>query len=287
MENALKICKHLCLALNENPCEGEIIYLDRFEMDVQSPLGIVRFFSEGVLRPYSCLVPSTVNFAQLSVSIGTKVFLGAEEVDINDADVEISLKLAAKVDLSVEALGLFLPMDLKQRFRYLQRAIELSDDKAYFSALVSGHSPVPYAINERLSKLSAAVKAENIQDILSAAKECAGLGEGRYPASDQLLCGYLQAFMAFSCSMGRKRENVQTLSMAILEGAVANTTQESGFLMWLASNGLSDEDGCQLFRGLFSDKSYSGLLACASASVSRNGPDWLIGVCAFLRYYSF
>lgn len=287
MENAIKICKYLFSSLVAGPYEGEIIYIDRFEVDVDSPIGIVRLFSEGVLRPYSCLVPSTINFSSLQVTLGMKVFLGPEEIDINDADFEISLKMVEHVDLSANALGLFLPMDLKQRLRYLQRAVELCDDKGCFSDLLAASAPVPYSMDRKILELTNAVKNEEAEAIRLAAKECAGLGEGRFPASDNLLCGYILAYSAFCCSMGRKWDHIKKVNLAILEGAISNTTRESGLLIWLAANGLTDEDGCQLFRFLFSDKAYPSLLASSSASLKRNGCDWMIGICSFLHYFAF
>lgn len=115
METILKICKHLFSALAGEPCEGEIIYADRYEMDVDSPIGIVRFFSDGVLRPYSCLLPSSVSFSGFTSVPGGKVFLGPEEIDLNAEDTVFSLKLSEKVNLSCNAPGLFLPIDLKHR----------------------------------------------------------------------------------------------------------------------------------------------------------------------------
>lgn len=287
MDNALKICKHLYAAIVDGPCEGEITFIDRYELDIDSPIGIVRLYSEGVLRPYSCLVPATMNFLKMAVSIGEKVFLGPDEIDFNDADIVFSLKLAEKVDLSANALGLFLPLDLKQRLRYLQRAVELSDEAGGFSGLLTESEGVPYAMAARLKNLTEATKNEEPEVIRAAATECSGLGEGRFPASDSLLCGYMLAYTAFSCSMGRKWENVRVVNRAILEGAVTNTTRESGFLLWLASNGLTDEEGCQLFRSLFSDKPYPNLMACATSSTKRNGCDWMVGICTFLRYFAF
>lgn len=287
MDNVLKICKHLFSALSGGTCEGEVIYFDRNELDVDSSIGIVRFFSDGVLRPYSCLVPSTVNFAGMTLTTGQKVFLGPEEIDLNTGDPAFSLKMSEKVDLSCNALGLFLPVDLKQRFRYLQRAVELSDTKGSFSELLLRREPVPHDMDVLLQKLAEAVKTEETGAICEAAKNCAGLGEGRYSASDRLLCGFMEAYCAFSCAMGRKWEHVMQVNLAILQGAASNTTRESGFLLWTSSNGLSDEQGCYLFRCLLSDKSYPSLLAAATSSVSQNGCDWMTGICSFLRFFAF
>ena len=287
MENVLKICKHLFFALSEEACEGEIIYIDHNELDVDSANGIIRIFSDGVLRPYSCLVPSTVNFASLGLILGGKVFLGPEEIDLNSGDTVFSLKMSEKTDLSCNALGLFLPIDLKQRFRYLQRAVELSSNAGCFQDLLLSSESVPYSMDGLLTHLTEAVKREELEAICEAAKNCSGLGNGRYPASDSLLCGFMQAYAAFSCAMGRNWEHVRQINLAVLKGAALNTSRDSGFMLWLASNGLSDEQGCYLFRCLLSDKSYPNLLGAATSAVSQNGSDWMIGICSFLRFFAF
>lgn len=146
---------------------------------------------------------------------------------------------------------------------------------------------VPYEMDKLLGQLAKAVKTENEKSILEAAKSCAGLGDGRYAASDKLLCGFMEAYVAFSCAVGRKREHISAVNSAILNGAALNTTRESGFMLWLASNGLSDEAGCYLFRCFLSDKTYPSLLAAATSSVNLNGCDWMAGICSFLRYFVF
>lgn len=284
-ERAVKICKQLYAALNNKPCEGAVSYVDEAEIDIDSPIGIVRFFSQGLLRPYSCLVPVTMNFEALSLTIGMKVFLDSNEIDIEGTDTLISLKMAEQVDLAVNSVGMFLPIDLKQRLPYLERAVELNNEKGEICNDISQDDP--YSLRKKLSALSKAVQEESYDDVLAAAKECAGFGSSRFPASDSLLCGYMLALSAYSYSMERNMEHVKRINQAILEGAAANTSRESGFLLWLASNGLADEDGCLFFRALFSDKPYQSLLASASAAIAQNGCDWMAGICLFIRYFAY
>ena len=288
METAVKICRILYNTLSEETCVGTISYFDRNEIDVESPIGIVRILSGETLLPFSCLVTEQQPFTSLSIFHGMQVTLRAKEIDIPDADYTVSLTLAEPTDLSVSGKGLFLPVDLPQRLRYLQRAVEISAEQGEFSGLILENGPAaPYDMSGRLDTLAEAFSDEDAQQLRAAASACAGLGSGRTPASDSLLAGFILGYCAFSAALGRREEHILSVTEPVVAGAYENTTRESAFWLLLAARGLCEEDGCQLFRCLFSDKIYTSVLACASRAAAQNGCDWLTGVYAYLKHCKY
>lgn len=288
MENAVQICRRLRLALEEQEYLGEITAVEPRELTVEIPVGSVKIISGDSLRPFSCRLEGLQPFHTMGLVPGGQVLLNASSIDFPGTDLEISLKLASETDLSVRAGGLFMPADYAQRLSYLQRALELSADKGVFSELLlNTGAPVPMDMKNRLSALAAAVREEDISAIETAAAECAGLGAENIPASDMVLSGAMAAYTALGCALGRNPENVDPLTEAVFRGAAGNTNREAAFQLALAAAGLADEEGCQLFRCLFSDRAYTTLLSASVSAAARSGGDWLSGAGAFLQYFRF
>lgn len=288
MENADKICSRLRRALEEGPFTGEVTNVEEHEITIELPVGTMHVISGESLRPFSLRVDSVQPFPAFGIEPGSRVLVSTQGVDFPDTELEISLALATDADLSVRAGALFMPDDLKLRLSYLSRALELSAEKGTFSeiALSTGAS-VPMEMDRRLGTLFEAMTGSDMTKIETAAADCAGLGEGEIPASDRLLGGVIEAYTAFGCALGRKEERVDEITEAIFRGAAANTTGEAAFHLAIAAAGLADEEMCQLFRCLFSDRSYTALLSAAVSAAGRSGADALSGVSALLSKFAF
>lgn len=279
MENAVQICSRLRRALEGRSYRGEVTSVEAREIVVELPVGTMRVILGDALRPFSCKVEGVQPFHTIGIHPGSLVLADESLVTFPDTELEISLKLATNADLSVRAGGLFMPADLKSRLSYLGRALELSAGKGEFSEmLLNTGAGVPYGMDMRVRKLLKAMSSEDFPAIEEAAADCAGLGEGMIPASDMLLSGVMTAYTALGCALGRKEERVDAVNEAVFRGAAGNTAQEAVFQLALAAAGLADEETCQLFRCLFSDRSYPNLLSAAMLSVQQSGGDVVTGI---------
>ena len=197
--------------------------------------------------------------------------MGEERIEIPACGFTVDLSQATDLDLSVESMQtLFLPTDLSIRSRHLLRVIETGSKSDDLGPLVTEARSNPYCDEVRplLSPLHEAFREQDPDACRNAAASIAGIGSGLIPSADDLLCGYAAAYAALSTALGRSSLRVLSLTRELASGAASHTTERSAAFLLQYGEGLVSEDVFQLLRCLFSDASYSAMVACAAKIAS-------------------
>ncbi len=295
METAVRICKRFHSYLRMGSYTGKVHSVLENTLNIATPFGIVTLQAAGsTLQPFSCVVGAMKPFSQLGIKEGDGVVLEDELINVTTTGFCVDVSQAQDVELSVDALtNIFIPLDLPIRLRHLYRVIELNSDNDDLSALiVEGKDKNRYCeqVAGKLDAFSNAVNEQEMDKACAAAVLVSGFGQGYMPASDDMLCGYLDGYSALSHALGRKRERVLSQTQQIAWEIAQHTNEISAAFLLKCGEGLLSEDMFQLMRSLFSDMPYTTLNANAvrvARSYGGSGIDILVGVyLAIDRHYS-
>lgn len=285
MLKAVKLCQDLAGALDNDPAEGRVHSVFDGAVNISAGGRMVSILPDfRCLYPWSCTVNITIPFHDFRLNPGMEVGLSRSLISVPEVCFSVKLGDAELCDLSLwpteEPAGV-RPEGI--RLSVLKSLLRERDGEWDMSPLVSGRKDNLYSkvVRQKLKPLHFAFAALNDAAAASAAACIAGCGIGLTPSSDDLLVGYLCAFIALSWEMGRSRETVLAVTRAAGAAAAGKTNSISGAFLLQSSNGFASEDVLKLFNIFFSGASLSQLIAAARrvlAFGSTSGTDILTGI---------
>lgn len=253
---AVEICARLRPVLINNK---ETLQVHSVFTSAVNIIGEDIFFS--ILSDRSCLFPMSVKvlseiaFTESGIREGTEVITVGDRILIPQADLLINLKDIVEEDLSFHKNEvLLLPEDLAFKVELLKKLIENKGCEQDLSTLVTGKYTNPYAehIRIKLPELQKVIK-NNTEQAGILAGRLAGCGIGLTPSSDDLLIGYMAAFLAYSTAKGSSKEDIYKVISVMGGNAAKHTNTISGAFLKQCGMGLLSEDMTKLMLGLFSD----------------------------------
>lgn len=253
---AVELCARLRPVLIKNK---ETLQVHSVFTSAVNIIGEDIFFS--ILSDRSCLFPMSVKvlseiaFTESGIREGMEVITVGDKILIPQADLLINLKDIVEKDLSFHKNEvLLLPEDLAFKVELLKKLIENKGCEQDLSTLVTGKYTNPYAdlIRIKLPELQKVIK-NNTEQAGILAGRLAGCGIGLTPSSDDLLIGYMAAFLAYSTAKGSSKEDIYKVISVMGSMAAEHTNTISGAFLKQCGMGLLSEDMTKLMLGLFSD----------------------------------
>jgi len=293
LETARKICRRLHAYLNLNHYAGTVYAVYPDVVYLNTSVGMISIQTNArCLMPFSVVVNSTKPLTRYEIAEGQQAVLADERIEIPACEFAVDLSLATDYELSLDHMqAVFLPVDLNIRMRHVLHAIETNAKEDDLSALVIDTKVNSFceSVLLNLERLHAGFREQLSQECFEASSSISGVGMGIVPASDLFLCGYLAGYAALSVALGRNRDRVLELTRCAASGAAAHTNELGAAFLLQSGEGLVSEDLFQLLRNLFSDVSYSTLVANANKIASESdqgGTNLLSGVClSIVRQY--
>lgn len=239
--------------------------------------------SKRCLFPMSCRVYSEHNLNEIGIRKGMNVITADDCIFITEADVFINLKDSMERDLSfANDTGLLVPKDLLSKVEILKELIGDKGSEYDLSTLVTGKYQNPYAdfVMKKLFGLNEAVKKNNLL-AGELAGEIAGCGIGLTPSSDDMLVGYMSAYLADSKAKGRSCDEIYQVTNAMGNKASERTNTISGAFLKQCGMGLLSEDMIKLLYTIYSDSKAGTVKKSAERILhfgSTSGTDMLTGV---------
>ena len=209
------------------------------------------------LHPWSCSVDTAVPFTHFNIQQGMKAYLGRSEVFIPEADFFVDLTGAEQCELSLWPIGVAQPAEATEiaaKLSVLRGLLSECNGEYDLSPLVTEKNDNLYSgiVRPRLEALHSAFVALDRTAAAEAAASIAGCGVGLTPSSDDLLLGYICAFIALSLALERSREEVLALTSALSAAAAERTNVISGAFLRQSGEGLASADILSLLDSFFS-----------------------------------
>lgn len=257
---AVELCSRIRTALksSERTMQVHSVFASAVNM-----IGEDVFFSllsdKSCLFPMSCRVSNEFLFTEYGIREGMEVIVTSDRILIPQVDLFINLKDAVERDLSFDKKEvLLLPKNLILHVELLKKLIEDKGCEQDLSTLVTGKYRNPYAdlVKKKLPGLHKAIKKNTVQAGEQAgeqAAELAGCGIGLTPSSDDMLIGYMSAYLAYSKAKGYRLEEIYKVTNAMGNKAAERTNTISGAFLKQCGMGLFSEDMTKLMCVLFSD----------------------------------
>jgi len=235
------------------------------------------------LFPMSCRVLSEIPFTQAGIREGMEVIASGDRIGIPKADILINLKDSIKRDLSFNKKeGLLIPQNLGIKVEILKELIRDKGCENDLSTLVTRKYSNPYAdlVSKRLPGLNVAIKEGSLQ-VGEQAGRLAGCGIGLTPSSDDMLIGYMSAYLADSKAKGNSCEESYKVINAMGNRASEHTNTISGAFLKQCGMGLLSDEMTKLMCALYSDSNAETVRKCGECIQnfgSTSGTDMLTGV---------
>lgn len=282
--NAVDICVRLKAALlvNDKTLQVHSVFATAINI-ICGDVFFTLLSNTRCLFPMSCRVLSKLNFTELGIREGMEVNVTGESIFITKADISINLKNSIERDLSFDKItGLLVPENLYLKVEILKELIRGKGCEYDLSTLVTGKYRNPYAdlVIKKLPGLNEAMKKNNLQ-AGELAGGIAGCGIGLTPSSDDMLIGYMSAYLADSRAKGRSCEEIYKVTNAIGNKASVHTNTISGAFLKQCGMGLLSEDMTKLMCTIYSDSKAETVKKCAERILnfgSTSGTDMLTGV---------
>jgi hypothetical protein len=235
------------------------------------------------LYPMSGRVLDNLSFTKSGIREGMDVITSGNRLIIPNADMIVNLEDALECDLSFRKhTGLFVPKDLSVKVVLLKKLIEVKGCEFDLSTLVTGKYQNPYSqfIMKKLLGLNEAIKKKDIQ-AGEHAEGLAGCGIGLTPSSDDMLLGYISAFLADTKAKGNDCEEIYKITYAMGNKAAKRTNTISGAFLKQCGMGLLSQDMTGFLCTIYSDAETEMLEKSAERILnfgSTSGTDILTGV---------
>lgn len=247
------------------------------------------------LYPMSCRVSSEIPFTEYGLQAGMKMLVGNGVMNILQAGIQIRINGSAIRDLSVSSVrGLRIPDNLDAKVTLLKELLWENGSEDDLSTLVTGKYQNPYAdfVKKRLAEFEEVIQRGDVS-AAGRAGELAGCGIGLTPSSDDLIVGYLSAYLVDSKAKEKSSKaayktvnaigivNEIGIVNAIGNEAAKHTNVISGAFLRQCGQGLLSEDMLSLLRTLYSGAGSEEVLAYGRRVLSygsSSGTDILTGV---------
>lgn len=235
------------------------------------------------LYPMSCSVCSEIPFTEYGLQAGMKMLIENGVMNVLQAGMQIRINGRAIKDLSVSSVrGLRIPDHLDAKVTLLKELLWENGSEDDLSTLVTGKYQNPYAdfVKKRLAEFEEVIQSGDVSAARRAG-ELAGCGIGLTPSSDDLIVGYLSAYLADSKAKGKSSKAAYKIVNAIGNEAAKHTNVISGAFLRQCGQGLLSEDMLSLLRTLYSGAGSEEVLAYGRRVLSygaSSGTDILTGV---------
>ena len=235
------------------------------------------------LFPMSYRVLNDIPFTKLGITEGMVVIISCDRICIQKADIIIDLKDSMERDLLFDKKeGLLVPRNLALKVEILKELINDTGSENDLSTLISGKYSNPYAdlVSKRLPGLNEAIKEGNLL-AGELAGSLAGCGIGLTPSSDDMLIGYMAAYLADSMAKGYHFEESYQITNAMGNEASKRTNTISGAFLKQCGMGLLSDDMTKLMCAIYSDSNEEIVRNCGECIQnfgSTSGTDMLSGV---------
>jgi len=235
------------------------------------------------LFPMSCRVLNDIPFTKLGITEGMEVITSCDRICIPKADSMIDLKDSMERDLSFDKKkDLLVPRNLALKVEILKELINDKGSENDLSTLISEKYSNPYAdlVSKRLPGLNEAIKEGNLL-AGELAGSLAGCGIGLTPSSDDMLIGYMAAYLADSIAKGYRLEESYQITNAMGNEASKRTNTISGAFLKQCGMGLLSDDMTKLMCAIYSDSNKEIIRKCGECIQnfgSTSGTDMLSGV---------
>jgi hypothetical protein len=206
------------------------------------------------LFPMSCRVANDIPFTEYGIRKGMEVIASSDRIIIPKAELVVNLKDSMERDLSFDKKeGLLVPEDLVSKVEILKELIREKGCQHDLSTLVTGKYRNPYAdlVMKKLPGLNKAIKISDLQ-AGEQAGGLAGCGIGLTPSSDDMLIGYMSAYLADSKAKGYSSEDAYKVTNAMGNKAAERTNIISGTFLKQCGMGLLSDDMTKLMCALYS-----------------------------------
>lgn len=282
--NAVDICVRLKAALlaNDIPLQVHSVFPNAINI-ICKDVFLTLLSSTRCLFPMSCRVSGKLRLTDYGIREGMEVITSGDSIFITKADISINMKNSIERDLSFDNItGLLVPEDLFLKVRILKELIGGKGCEYDLSTLVTGKYHNPYAdlVMKKLPGFHEAIKKNKLQ-AEELAGEIAGCGMGLTPSSDDMLIGYMAAYLADSRAKGRSIEEIYMVTNAIGKKASVHTNTISGAFLRQCGTGLLSEDMTKLLCTVYSDSKATLVKKYANRILdfgSTSGTDMLTGV---------
>lgn len=235
------------------------------------------------LFPMSCRVANDIPFTKYGIREGMDVIVSDGRIIIPQAELAVNLNDSMERDLSFDQIqGLLVPKDLPLKVEILKELIRDYGCENDLSTLITGKYKNPYVdlVRNKLSGRKEAIKEGSLQAGEWAGR-LAGCGIGLTPSSDDLLIGYMSAYLSDSIAKGGSCEAAYQITKAMGDRAAEHTNTISGAFLKQCGRGLISEDMRKLICALYSDSEAETVRKYGQriqSFGSTSGTDMLTGV---------
>jgi hypothetical protein len=283
--NAVEICRELRSSLSES---RKSLLVHSVFTSAMNVIGEGLFFSVVTDRhsiyPMSCKLEGEESLTEYGIRAGMGVEVSSGRILIPEADTRLNLHMCLEADLSVLRLdNLFLPTNFGPKLTILLKLVSENGCKDDLSSLITGNNGNPYtkAVRRYLPEFGRALREGSMRAV-KLAGALAGGGIGLTPSSDDLLLGYLSAYLGHIIAVDRGRlQEALKLTQAIGWEAAQHTNVISGTFLIQCGRGLLSKNMLRLLASLYSDSGKEEVRLWGERLLSfgsTSGTDMLTGV---------